>query len=91
MPCVDPGIWALKWYFLPVVLLSSSIVLATALLVNNIQRQYPKFWFAPIPAEAPPKMQHRHRSADLPETATMEERQPRTDHGVRDFGAVSHA
>jgi CBS-domain-containing membrane protein len=50
LPCVDPKIFALKWYFLPVVLLSSSLVLGSALLVNNIQRQYPKFWVAPIPA-----------------------------------------
>jgi CBS-domain-containing membrane protein len=52
LPCVDAGIWALRWYFLPVVLLSSSLVLLSALLVNNIQRQYPKFWVAPIPAPA---------------------------------------
>lgn len=50
LPCVDPGIWALKWYLLPVVLLSSSLVLTSALIVNNVQRQYPKFWIAPIPA-----------------------------------------
>lgn len=62
MPCVDPGIWALRWYFLPVVLLSSTLVLASALLVNNVQRQYPKFWFAPIPpSKTPQEKQHRHR------------------------------
>ncbi|KAF2017475.1 hypothetical protein BU24DRAFT_334810, partial [Aaosphaeria arxii CBS 175.79] len=49
LPCVDATIWALRWYFLPVVLLSSSLVLVSALLVNNLQRQYPKFWIAPIP------------------------------------------
>jgi CBS-domain-containing membrane protein len=55
LPCIEPTIWALRWYFLPVVLLSSALVLASALLVNNIQRQYPKFWIAPIPAEVPQK------------------------------------
>ncbi|KAF2868595.1 HPP family-domain-containing protein, partial [Massariosphaeria phaeospora] len=54
LPCVDPVIWRLKWYFLPVVLLSSVLVLASALLVNNIQRQYPKFWIAAIPPPAQP-------------------------------------
>jgi CBS-domain-containing membrane protein len=53
LPCIDPNIWALRWYFLPVLLLSSSIILVTALLNNNIQRQYPKFWVAQIPP-APP-------------------------------------
>jgi CBS-domain-containing membrane protein len=49
IPCVDPHIWALRWYYLPVLLLMSSLVLASALLVNNIQRQYPKSWVAQIP------------------------------------------
>jgi CBS-domain-containing membrane protein len=55
LPCIEPTIWALRWYFLPVVLLSSALVLASALLVNNVQRQYPKFWIAPIPAGVPQK------------------------------------
>lgn len=49
LPCVDPNIHALGWYFLPVLLLSSALILASALLVNNIQRQYPKFWIVPLP------------------------------------------
>ena len=59
IPCVDPHIWALRWYYLPVLLLSSMIVLASACLVNNVQRQYPKFWVAqlpPAPASAPRKV-----------------------------------
>jgi len=68
LPCTDPHIWALRWYFLPVLLLSSAIVLVTALLVNNIQRQYPKFWIAqlppqPTPKDDPPKL-HKPAMAD---------------------------
>ena len=37
---------------MPVVLLSSTLALAVALLVNNVQRRYPVWWFAP---PAPPK------------------------------------
>jgi len=62
LPCLDPNIWALRWYFLPVLLLSSAVVLVTALMTNNIQRQYPKFWVAQIPPPPAPKDdQHRHR------------------------------
>jgi CBS-domain-containing membrane protein len=62
LPCIDPHIWALKWYFLPVLLLSSSIVLVTALMVNNIQRQYPKFWVAQIPPPPPaPKVEQQEK------------------------------
>ncbi|KAF2788169.1 hypothetical protein K505DRAFT_256114 [Melanomma pulvis-pyrius CBS 109.77] len=74
LPCVDPAIWALKWYFLPVVLLSSTLVLVSALFVNNIQRQYPKFWIAPIPPPPEPQSkQHRHRT---PPPETSEHSQP---------------
>ncbi|KAF2751122.1 HPP-domain-containing protein [Sporormia fimetaria CBS 119925] len=68
MPCVDPVIWALRWYFLAVVLLSSTLVLVVALLVNNIQRQYPKFWFAqvPPPAASPPPAQKEKSASPLP-------------------------
>jgi CBS-domain-containing membrane protein len=60
LPCIDATIWALRWYFLPVLLLSSAIVLVTALMVNNIQRQYPKFWVAQLPPPSPPKENQQH-------------------------------
>jgi len=40
-------------YYLPIILLSSSLVLVVALAVNNVQRRYPQFWF--VPASPPEK------------------------------------
>ena len=72
MPCVDPGIWALRWYFLPVVLLSSTLVLAVALITNNVQRQYPKFWFAQIPPSPAPILTPQHdRTPNRPEVSAV--------------------
>lgn len=72
LPCIDQHIWALRWYFLPVLLLSSSIVLVTALLSNNIQRQYPKFWVAQLPPPAAPTDdQHRHRKPPMAEDSSV--------------------
>jgi CBS-domain-containing membrane protein len=53
LPCVDPHVWALRWYYLPVLLLSSAVVLVSAVLLMNLQRQYPKFWVAQIPPPPP--------------------------------------
>jgi CBS-domain-containing membrane protein len=64
IPCIDQHVWALRWYFLPVLLLSSAIVLVTALMVNNIQRQYPKFWVAQIPPAPAPKENHKPPMAE---------------------------
>ncbi|KAH8723242.1 HPP family-domain-containing protein [Phaeosphaeriaceae sp. PMI808] len=72
LPCIDPHIWALRWYFLPVLLLSSAIVLVTALTINNIQRQYPKFWVAQIPPPSPPKDDpHRHRKLPVAKDSSI--------------------
>ncbi|KAL9588043.1 MAG: hypothetical protein Q9203_003140 [Teloschistes exilis] len=55
LAAVDDDVRRLSWYLLPVVLLSCSVILATALLFNNIQRRFPVFWFEPaVPAVAEP-------------------------------------
>jgi hypothetical protein len=47
----DPGVYNLGWYYLPIVILSSVVVLVLACFFNNIQRQYPVYWFVlPSPA-----------------------------------------
>jgi CBS-domain-containing membrane protein len=63
LPCIDRWTCRLGWYYLLIVLLSSTIVLGGALLVNNVQRQYPTFWITPIPLsqEYSPD-QHRNRT-----------------------------
>lgn len=38
----------LGWRFVPLVLMCSSLLLAVALLFNNILRQYPLYWWSPI-------------------------------------------
>ncbi|PCG91299.1 HPP [Penicillium occitanis (nom. inval.)] len=52
LPATNDEIWNLSWYYLPVVLLSSTILMCCALVLNNIHRRYPIFWFTPL---APPK------------------------------------
>ncbi len=47
MAAVDPQVESLGWYLLPLVLLSTALTLITSLLVNNIQRQYPIYWWTP--------------------------------------------
>ncbi|KAJ6535016.1 HPP family protein [Mycena capillaripes] len=55
LAAVSPEVYPMGWYYIPVILLSSTLVLLSALLINNIQRQYPVFWLAPvIPAAAKP-------------------------------------
>ncbi|KAI1926132.1 hypothetical protein LOZ66_000611 [Ophidiomyces ophidiicola] len=42
---VDPTTRRMGWFLLPVVLLCSVLILVVALLVNNVQRQFPMHWW----------------------------------------------
>lgn len=35
------------WFLMPVVILETVLMLAVALLINNIQRRYPVYWWTP--------------------------------------------
>ncbi|KAJ5596945.1 hypothetical protein N7450_003403 [Penicillium hetheringtonii] len=52
LPATNDEVWNLSWYYLPVVLLSSTLLVVCAMLLNNIQRRYPVFWIAPTPPKA---------------------------------------
>ena len=53
LAAIDKDVHRLSWYLLPVILLSSGVVLVTAMLLNNIQRRYPVFWLEPtVPSKA---------------------------------------
>jgi CBS-domain-containing membrane protein len=44
----DPVIVALSWHYIPVVLISSAVMLGWALLINNLgRRRYPMYWWNP--------------------------------------------
>ena len=47
LAAVDPKVEGLGWYLLPLVLLSAILTLITSLVINNIQRRYPTFWWTP--------------------------------------------
>lgn len=47
LAAVDPQVEHLGWYLLPLVLLSATLTLVTSLVINNIQRRYPTFWWTP--------------------------------------------
>lgn len=45
LAAVDPTVSALGWDLVPLIMLGSTVMLAIALLVNNIQRQFPLYWW----------------------------------------------
>ena len=53
LAAVDPNISRLGWFLLPVVLVSSLLMLVSALLINNVQRQFPMYWWTPTDLSQP--------------------------------------
>lgn len=47
LAAVDPTVVAMGWFFVPLVLIGSLLMLGAALVINNIQRQFPMFWWTP--------------------------------------------
>jgi len=43
-----PAIEALGWFLLPLILLGTVLLLAVACVINNIQRQFPIYWWTPV-------------------------------------------
>ena len=43
---------ALGWYYVPVVMLSSVLMIGVGLVTNNLRRVYPMYWWTSIPLKA---------------------------------------
>ncbi|KAI8645295.1 HPP family-domain-containing protein, partial [Parasitella parasitica] len=63
IPVVTTAILDIKWFYIGVVALSAVIQVAVACLVNNIERRYPVYWWAPN--EAPIKFNPTELAAVL--------------------------
>jgi CBS-domain-containing membrane protein len=44
---IDPQVTQLGWMFIPLVLLGTSLMFICALILNNIQRRFPTYWWTP--------------------------------------------
>ncbi|ODQ81443.1 hypothetical protein BABINDRAFT_159735 [Babjeviella inositovora NRRL Y-12698] len=51
LPSIDVGIREMSWWYLPVHLISSCLVICVALIVNNVLRAYPAYWWTPMKKE----------------------------------------
>lgn len=82
LPSAVIEVRAIGWYYLPVQLLSTVLVVVVACLFNNIQRRYPVFWWTP----ASLKKKHQSDIQTIPENeknGSFEEREVKiTRHGI---------
>jgi hypothetical protein len=72
LAAVDPTVNALGWMFVPLILLGSALMLGVALLVNNIQRRFPVFWWTPKEVGRQKKEDLENAAAEKKDLATLE-------------------
>lgn len=48
LAATEPTITAMGWYFVGLVMWGSALMVAVGLVINNIQRQFPVYWWTPI-------------------------------------------
>ncbi len=65
MAVADDGIAGLGWFLIPVVLLGCAVMLCTALVVNNVQRRFPIYWWTP---EEVGSFWRREKESSTPDT-----------------------
>jgi HPP family len=62
---------ALGWYYVPVVVLSAVLMMGVGLILNNIQRQWPSYWWTSVPlGPVLPKMEPDAKTGASIDTAT---------------------
>ena len=49
LAAVDPGVRGIGWGLIPVVMISSALMITVACIVDNLQRVYPRYWWTPGP------------------------------------------
>lgn len=75
---VDDNIVSLGWFLIPVVMLGCALMLVVALLVNNIQRRFPAYWWTPEDLRGQERPWRKwgkggHRTAKEKEAADLED------------------
>ncbi|OCL05026.1 hypothetical protein AOQ84DRAFT_356130 [Glonium stellatum] len=47
LAATQPNVTDMGWHFVPLILLGSTLMLLVGLIINNIQRQFPVYWWTP--------------------------------------------
>lgn len=48
LAATEPAITAMGWFFVPLVMWGATLMIVVGLLLNNIQRQFPVYWWTPL-------------------------------------------
>jgi hypothetical protein len=89
LAATSPDIIAMGWYFIPLVTYGTMLMTVVGLIVNNIQRQFPVYWWTPVDLR---ELQRKRKEGDV-EEGSMPEKMANVlrdgDHGARGRISIS--
>lgn len=92
---VDTDIAGLGWFLLPVITLGCVLMQAVALLINNVQRRFPVYWWSPEETGhwwRQQRRRHQHKDEERGKQGEGEgEGETDSDRGARFERVASHA
>lgn len=65
---VDNRLLGLGWFLVPVMILGCALMISVALIINNLERRFPVYWWTPEALHAKKPILHRAKEDD-PESA----------------------
>lgn len=71
---IDNTLIHIGWFMLPVMLLGCALMLGVALVVNNIERRFPIYWWTPEDVSKGRSILRRRHSAELKKATVDEEK-----------------
>lgn len=72
---VDDRLLGLGWFLVPIMVLGCTLMISVALIINNIERRFPVYWWTPEALRAKKPILHRAKEDDpesQPPTASTE-------------------
>lgn len=76
LAATSPDVTRLGWYLLPLVLLGCTLMLASACVINNIQRQFPMYWWTHVDLS---DKKHRRANSDIERASQAEKEEEEED------------
>lgn len=83
LAATEPSITAMGWYFVGLVMFGTFLMVVVGLLINNIQRQFPVYWWTPLDLRRARAMDEEvvgDAQGGLEEKETPEELDEKTHH-----------
>ncbi|KAJ6790312.1 hypothetical protein PWT90_10547 [Aphanocladium album] len=92
---VDNRLLGLGWFLIPVMVLGCALMISVALIINNLERRFPIYWWTPEALHAKKPIFHRAKEADVESApasteTTKEEKPAPSDDAAAPPAEISH-